>query len=114
MDEKRVQADASRAYAFALKGMANDKAKCGGNVLTHKPSSYGVVLKWLIFVKGMTYAQFAERYNGTTAQNLNHFINRADKSRYFADDIEKMCNVLNVTYDYFIAVSEKVEEKMGA
>ena len=114
MDEKKISADASRVYTFALNSINGNKAGRGGNVLTHKPSAYGMVLKWLIFVKGMTYSQFAKLYNGTTAQNLNHFINRADKTRFFAEDIDKMCAVLNVTYDYFIAVSDKVQEKMEA
>ena len=113
MDEKRISADASRAYTFALRGLNGAKANKGGNVLTHKPSCYGIVLKWLIFVRKMTYAQFAKLYNGTTAQNLNYFINRADKKRFFDENVEKMCEVLNVEYDYFIEVCNKVQEKMG-
>ena len=112
MDEKRIAADASRAYTFALRAVNGSKANKGGNVLTHNPSCYGIVLKWLIYVRKMTYATFARLYNGTTAQNINYFINRADKKRFFDEDVEKMCEVLNVSYDYFISVSNKVQEKM--
>lgn len=112
MDEKRLNADASRAYMFCLKGMSGIKPKSGGNPLTHKPSCYGVAIKWLLYIKGITYAKFAERYNGTTAQNINHLINRLNKERLYAENIDKICEVLNVSYDYFSALCDKIEAKM--
>lgn len=112
MEEKRkISNDASRAYMFALKGMTGTKAT-GGNKLIHKPSCYGIALKWLIYIRGLTYAQFAKQYNGTTAQNANHLINRVKKEQFFAEDLEKMCSVLNVTYDYLIELCEEIEKKM--
>lgn len=113
MDEKKLNADATRAYMFAMKNMGGNKPRGGGNKLTHKPSSYGVALKWLIYIRGMTYAQFAQRYNGTTAQNANHLINRVSKDRIFDDDLDKMCKVLNVKYEYFIELCKRIEERMG-
>lgn len=112
MEEKRIDADATRAYMFSVKGMNGIKPRSGGNQLKHKPSCYGIAIKWLIYIKGLTYAKFAKAYNGTTAQNINHLINRISKDRYFDDNIEKMCDVLNIEYDYFISLCEKIEERM--
>lgn len=112
MDEARLNSDATRAYMFTIKGMNGIKPKSGGNPLTHKPSCYGVAIKWLLYIKGITYAKFADRYNGTTAQNINHLINRLNKERLYAENIDKICEVLNVEYDYFLALCEKIESKM--
>ena len=113
MEKKRtVDADATRAYMFSVKTSSGVKAKSGGYQLTHKPSSYGIALKWLIFIRGMSYATFAKRFNGTTAQNLNFKINRMSKERFFTEDVERMCDVLSVRYDYFVELCEKIEEKM--
>ena len=109
---KRIENDATRAYMFAVKGNSGNRLKNGGYKLTHQPSSYGIALKWLIFIRGMSYSTFASRYNGTTAQNANHLINRIDKKRFFAENVEKMCNVLGVSYEYFVELCEKIEEKM--
>lgn len=114
MDEKRITADATKAYMFTVKTSAVNKPRNGGYKLTHKPSAYGIAIKWLIFIKGMTYAKFAERYNGTTGQNINHLINRCSKERYFEEDIAKICDVLGVTFEYFTELCAKIEEKMEA
>lgn len=58
----------------------------------------------------MKYADFAKRYNGTTAQNANHIINRMKKECFSAEDIEKVCKLLRVEPEYFYALSEKIEE----
>ena len=84
----------------------------GGFKLGHRPSSYGLVLKWLIKQRGMTYAEFARKYNGTTAQNLNNLINRVDESRFFEEDIARMCKVLRVKEDYFVDLAGKVKTLM--
>ena len=105
--ERNITADANRAYIFSLKSIN------GGNKLSHNPTSYGIALKWLIYVKGLTYAQFAQRYNGTTAQNANHLINRVGKDGFVAENLEKMCSVLNVEYDYLISLCEEIEKRMG-
>jgi hypothetical protein len=111
MDKKRIGADASRAYMFALKGITGAKAT-GGNKLLHKPSCYGVALKWLIYIRGLTYAQFAKAYNGTTGQNANYLINRVEKEKFLNEDLEKMCSVLSIEYDYFMELCEEIEKKM--
>ena len=112
MDEKRINADATRAYMFTLKAQNGIKPKSKGHALTHNPSSYGIAIKWLLYIKGITYAQFAQRYNGTTAQNMNHLINRLDKKRFFAENIDRICEVLTIDFDYFTALCEKIESKM--
>lgn len=106
-EQKSVASDAIRAVNF------NGKLKnTGGNLLKHKPCCYGVALKWLISLKKMTYEQFGKKYNGSTGQNINHIINRADKSRFFVEDIEQMCKVLRVKKEYFMELSMKIEELM--
>lgn len=113
LTKRNLDADASRAYMFSVKASNGSKVRVGGYQLTHKPSSYGIALKWLIFIRGMSYSTFAQRYNGTTAQNANHLINRINKERFYAENVEKMCDVLGVKYDYFVKLCEKIEEKMG-
>jgi hypothetical protein len=112
MEESRVSADATRAYMFSIKSKSGSKPNNGGNKLKHKPSVYGIAIKWLIFVKGMTYAQFADMYNGTTAQNANYLINRISKDRFYEENLDKMCQVLGISFDYFSELCEKIEEKM--
>lgn len=96
----------------ARKILAYDaKARVGGGYgLGHEPSSYGLVLKWLIKQRRMTYADFASKYNGTTAQNINNLINRVSKDRFFEENIEDMCKVLDVSKEYFTDLAEKVEK----
>lgn len=90
------------------------KARVGGGYkLEHKPSSYGLVLKWLIKQRKMTYADFAKAYNGTTGQNVNNIINRVDKDRFFEEDVKQMCKVLGVKVSYFTRLANEVEELMG-
>jgi hypothetical protein len=104
---KSVGLDAIRAVNF------NGKLKnTGGYLLKHKPCCYGVALKWLINLKKMTYEQFGQKYNGSTGQNINHMINRTDKSRFFIEEIEQMCKVLRVKKSYFMELSRKIEELM--
>lgn len=112
MDENRLNADATRAYMFSVKAKNGIKPKSKGNILTHNPSSYGIAIKWLLYIKGITYAKFAQQYNGTTAQNINHLINRLDKERFFAENIDRICEVLTIDLDYFTALCEKIESKM--
>ena len=112
MDQKRISSDATRAYMFTMKSKNGMKPRSGGYQLTHNPSPYGVAIKWLLYIKGITYAQFAQRYNGTTPQNINHLINRLDKDRFFEENIDKICEVLTVDFDYFKALCEMIETKM--
>lgn len=100
---EKIKNDALKAFNFDL------KLRTGGLALTHKPACYGIVLKWLIHIKGFTYSQFAKLYNGTTAQNMNHLINRIDESRYFEEEIQKMCKILKVSTNYFNSVCKEVK-----
>lgn len=89
------------------------KARVGGGYkLGHQPSSYGLVLKWLIKQRKMTYDDFAKAYNGTTGQNVNNIINRTDKTRFFEENVVKMCEVVGVTVEYFTRLAEEVEKIM--
>lgn len=111
--KRNICADATRAYMFALKGITGAKAT-GGNKLLHKPSCYGIAIKWLIYIRGMTYASFAKQYNGTTAQNMNHIINRVKTEKFCTDDLERMCEILKVDYDYLIELCEEIQKKLEA
>lgn len=110
-DEEKIRADANSAYALNLKSL-NGKKATGGNRTKHQASSFGIAIKWLIYIRRMTYKEFAEMYNGTTAQNINHLINRIDKDRYFKDILEKMCMVLGVNLDYVYSLSDEIEKIM--
>lgn len=111
-EEDRIKTDSSRAYAFNIKSINGEKKKIGGNQIKHKPSSYGMAIKWLIYIKRMTYKEFAFAYNGTTAQNANHLINRIRKDRFFEDDLNKMCEVLNVSFDYLCKLADGIDKLM--
>lgn len=112
MVDRDISLDASRAYMYNLQSKNGNKAKNGGYVLKHSPSSYGIALKWLIYLRGYTYSQFGERYNGTTGQNINNMINRISKDRFYYEDIDKMCDILCVTRKYFDKLCEEIEKKM--
>lgn len=105
--EEKIISDANRAIKYDAKARLS-----GGYELKHKPSCYGVGLKWLIGIKGLTYSQFGARWNGTSGQNINHFINRVSKERFFEENVERMCEVLNVSFEYFIKLCENIEKLM--
>ena len=103
-----IELDARKAISFDSK-----LKNTGGYALKHKPCCFGVALKWLINIRKMTYKQFGEKYDGSTGQNINHLINRTDKSRFFEEDVEQMCKVLKVKKDYFLELSRKIDDFMG-
>lgn len=107
MTKDTILLDAGKAMRYDA-----HKRVAGGYELKHKPCCYGVALKWLIGVRKITYSEFAKRFNNTTGQNLNNMINRNDKSRYFEEDIERMCKILKIKTDYFYALSEAIETLM--
>ena len=102
-----MRTDAIRAINYDAKFRLG-----GGYDLKHKPCSCGIVLKWLLGIKKITYSTFAKQLNNTTAQNLNYLINRVDKSRFYEEDIERMCKILKVKKEYFDGVCSAVEEIM--
>lgn len=105
-NHEKIANDAKKAYNFDLKAIN------GGQALTHKPSSCGIALKYLIHKRGFTYSNFAKLYNGTTAQNLNHFINRVEKNRFFDENIERFCKVLKISVEYFNEMCDEIEKLM--
>lgn len=102
----KIISEAVKACKFDLKAIN------GGQALKHKPSSYGIALKYLVHKRGFTYDKFAKLYNGTTAQNLNYYINRCDKDRYFDENVEKFCKVLHISVEYFNTFCEEIEKIM--
>lgn len=107
-----IERDVGRAYVYSMKVASGKNLKTGGLKLTHEPTAYGVALKWLMYMRKMTYADFAKRYDGTTAQNINYLVNRMDKEKFLAEDVNKICEILGVSYEYFIELCKKIEEKM--
>ena len=105
----QIKSDAMKIIRFSEKAKQGIKT-VGGNKLSHNTCSYGMVLKWLIYTRRMTYDQFGKLYNGTTGQNINHLINRCSKERFFDENLERMCEVLNVEFDYFKEVCNFVEK----
>lgn len=105
----QIKQDAMRAVNFSEKAKNGIKT-VGGNKLSHDTCSYGIVLKWLIYTRKLTYDQFGKLYNGTTGQNINHLINRCPKERFFDENVERMCSVLGVTFEYFESVCKLVEK----
>ena len=59
-------------------------------------------------------ADFPKQYNGTTAQNMNHIINRVKTEKFCTDDLERMCEILKVDYDYLIELCEEIQKKLEA
>lgn len=107
MGERKIEIDAKKAYNYDAKARIG-----GGYKLTHKPSSYGIAIKWLMKTRGMTYSEFAFRYNRTSAQNINHLINRLPKERFFEEYVEKVCKTLGTTVRYFTDLCEEIEKLM--
>ncbi len=105
--EQIIKNDASKALSYDAKFRLG-----GGYDLKHSPSSCGIVLKWLLGIKKITYSSFAKQLNNTTAQNLNYLINRVDRTRFYEENIEKMCRLLKINKDYFDEVCDAVEELM--
>ena len=64
--DKIIKSDALKAINYDAKFRLG-----GGYDLKHKPCSCGIVLKWLLGIKKITYSAFAKQLNNTTAQNLN-------------------------------------------
>lgn len=107
MNKSAITTDATRAISYDAR-----MKLAGGYDLKHQPSCYGILLKWLLGMRKLTYAQFANRLNGTTAQNLNSLINRAGKDRFFPDVVENICKALGINTKYFYDVADKIEELM--
>lgn len=110
--DRNVSKDASSAYMFNLNIANGNKFNSGGYDLKHQPSSYGIAIKWLLHLRRMTYADFGKKYNETCFQNINYMINRMPKERYFKEDFEKICSILNISEDYFLKLCEEIEKIM--
>lgn len=86
------------------------KPQIGGSKLSHKPTSGGMVLKWLLLKRGLTYGKFGKMYNGSSSQNINHLINR---SRISEEEFGKMCEILKFDFSDFKEIRAGVEQVVG-
>lgn len=91
----------------------NPKArKCGGNKLNRKCNCYGLTLKYIFSLKGLTYEDVGEII-GVTAQSVNHLVNRASEESFSNERYMKyLCQKLNVDYQYFKDLTECVRSIM--
>lgn len=108
LEDRDIKKDSSSAYMFNLNIASGNKLNSGGYDLKHNPSCYGIAIKWLLHIRRMTYNDFGKRYNGTSGQNINYIINRMPKKRYFKEDIEKICSILDVSEEYFEALTKNI------
>lgn len=86
--------------------------KCGGNKLNRKCNCYGLTLKYLFSMKGLSFKNVGEKL-GVTAQSINHLVNRASEESF--DDIfymKSLCFKLNIDYQYFKDLSSEVRRLM--
>ena len=86
--------------------------KCGGYELTHKCNCFGMTLKYIFHIKGMTFVEVGKLI-GLTPQAINHIVNRMPKKSFYDEDfVERICRRLRVDTDYFYDLSDKVDEIM--
>ena len=100
----KVMKNANRVVSYDAKHKIG-----GGYELAHKPSSYGLVIKYLLYTKKLTYAK-ASKMLGITAQGLNHMINRTEDDRFDEDVIDRYCNAFKINKQFFKDVASKVRE----
>lgn len=105
MDKIDIDKYATRAVNY------NAKLKNGGFGLKHKPSCYGIAIKYLLFTRGKTLAEFAKLIK-ITPQGLNHILNRTDKDKFYVETLERYCDILRVKYDFFFEFCDKIQEKL--
>lgn len=106
---KKVETDALRAIKFSTRSGKIGKVHCGGYEMVHKPSCYGVAIKWILYIKKISYESFAKRLGNTTAQSVNHTLNRVPKEKFIEEDLRNMCKILEIKFDYFDKLCQNIE-----
>lgn len=98
--------------AFNIINFDPKARKCGGNMLSRKCNCYGLTLKYMFAVRGLSFQDVA-RVVGVTPQSINHLVNRASE-RSFKDKVymEYLCRKLNIDYQYFMELAEQVRSIM--
>ena len=107
MDKNIIVNDAQKAVKYNARVDLT-----GGFSLTWKPSSYGIAIKWILGQRKITYDSFAKKLNGTTKQNVNHWLNRVPKERFTDEVLTEMCKALSIKEDYLYALSDEIEKIM--
>lgn len=102
--KEKIKLDALRVVNF------NGQLKSGGGYkLGHHPCSYGLIIKYVLFCKKISYNTAGRLFGGITAQGVNHLLNRVPKERWRTEDIENYCAVLSINNDYFWDLNKEVE-----
>lgn len=84
----------------------------GGNKLKNAGNCFGLTLKYLFAMKGLSYRDVGARMD-VTAQTINHLVNRSPESSF--NDIfylKKLCSRTNIDYQYFMDLARTVKEMM--
>ncbi len=100
----QLQEEAKNVVNFDAKAM-----KCGGNKLKHQRNHFGMTFKYLFAIKDLTFKEVGEIL-GMSAQSINHLVNRT-RAQSFENNpfVKRMCNLLNIDYQYFIDLSNEVK-----
>lgn len=107
IQQMQIQDEANKIIHF------NPKArKCGGNKLNRKCNCYGLTLKYIFSVRGLSYKDVGTII-GVTPQSINHLVNRASEESFSDEQYMKyLCKKLNVDYQYFKDLAECVRNIM--
>lgn len=107
INQVQIEDEATNIVKFNAKAR-----KCGGNKLMRKCNCYGLTLKYIFAIKGLTY-QDVGGIIGVTAQSVNHLVNRASEES-FEDEIymKYLCNKLNIDYQYFLELCGQVRSML--
>lgn len=87
----------------------NEKSVNNVNPLVHKPSVYGMVLKYFLYLRKIPFSRFGKAL-GITAQGVNHLLNRSSRVNFYDDDLENYCRLIGVDYGYFCELVDEVDK----
>ena len=107
INQVQVQDEAKNIIKFNAKAR-----KCGGNRTKRRCNCYGLTLKYLFALKGLSYKKVRDLI-GVTAQSINHLVNRS-KEESVNDFIymKSFCRKLNIDYQYFQELCDEVRRIM--
>lgn len=107
--EIQVKDQAKRALDFANSG----GFKKGGFEITHKLNCYGIALKYIFFLRDLTYADVAYRLK-VTPQSVNNIVNRMKKDKFNSFYIDKLCDNLGIDVLYFKDLVQEIDNILEA
>jgi hypothetical protein len=103
--ESKIEEIAKKIVAYNPK---KGKVK-NGYLLSHKPTAYGLVLKYIFGMRDLTYKE-AGNILGYSSQNINNLVNRTENEHFDEFTVERLCNKLFIDKKYFMQLVELVNE----